>query len=72
MVKGIHNAFDHMELCLVNQSSNFEGKIGFYFPEITLTTEFPGSNFLLPTFSMGSKHDFQVAYLLLTTVDFEP
>ena len=56
MVKGIDNACDHMELCLVyKQSSNFLEEIGFYFPEITLTTEFPGSNVLLPTFSIGGK-----------------
>ena len=49
-----------------------KGKIGFYFPEITLTAEFPGSNFLLPTFSIGSKQDFQMANLSLATVNFEP
>ena len=54
------------------QSSNFEGKIGFYIPEITLTTEFTGSNFSLPTFSIGSKRDFQVANLPLAPVNFEP
>ena len=43
-----------------------------YFPENPLTTEFPGSNFLLPTFSIGSKQDFQVANLPLATVNFEP
>ena len=50
----------------------FEEKIGFYFPEITLTTEFPGRNFLLPTFLIGSKRDFQVAYMPLATVNFKP
>ena len=54
------------------QSGNFKGKVGFYFPEITLTTEFPGSNFMLPTLSIGSKQDFQVVTLLLATVNFEP
>ena len=49
-----------------------KGKIGFYFPEITLTTEFPCSNLLLPTFSIGRKQDFQVANLPLVTVNFEP
>ena len=55
-----------------SQSSNFTGKIGFYFPEINFTKEFPGSNFLLPTFSIGSKRDFKVENLLLATVNFEP
>ena len=40
-------------------------------PEITVTTEFPGSNFLLPTFSIGSKQDFQVANLPLAAVNFK-
>ena len=31
------------------QSSKFLRKIGFYFSEITWTTEFQGSNVLLPT-----------------------
>ena len=31
----------------------------------------PGSNFLLPTFLTGGKWDFQVANLLLATVNFE-
>ena len=73
MVKGIDNAFDYMELCLVLQAVKyFLREIGFYFPEIILTTEFPGSNFLLPTLSIGSKWDFQVADLLLATANFEP
>ena len=50
----------------------FKGKIGFYFPDITSTTEFPGSNILLPTFSIGSKRDFQVANLPLATLNFDP
>ena len=37
------------------QSVDFKWKIGFYFPEITLTTEFPGMNFLLATFSIGCR-----------------
>ena len=32
----------------------------------------PGSNFLLPTVLPGSKLNFQVANLLLATVNFEP
>ena len=32
----------------------------------------PGSKFLLPTFSIGSKWNFQVANLPLATVNFEP
>ena len=33
---------------------------------------FPGCNFLLPTFLTSGKGDFQVANLLLDTVNFEP
>ena len=47
-------------------------KLGLFFQEITFTTEFPGSSFLLPTVLIGSKWDFQGANLLLATVDFEP
>ena len=43
-----------------------------FFQEITSITEFPGSNFLLPTIYTGSKWDFQVADLLLATVNFKP
>ena len=47
-------------------------KIGLFFHEIAFITKFPGSNFLLPTFLTGGKKDFQVANLLLATVNFEP
>ena len=47
-------------------------KIGLFFQEITFITEFPGMNFLLPTFLAGSKWDFLMANLLLATVNFEP
>ena len=47
-------------------------KIGLFFQENTFTTEFPGSNFLLPTFITGGKWDFQMANLLLAIVNFEP
>ena len=47
-------------------------KIGLFFQEITFITEFPGSNFLLPTFLADSQWDFLVANLLLATVNFEP
>ena len=50
-------------------------KIGFFFQEITFihVTEIPGSNsFLLPTFLTGGQWDFQVANMLLATVNFEP
>ena len=46
-------------------------KIGLFFQEITFIIEFPGSNFLLPTFLIGGKWDFQEANLLLATVNFE-
>ena len=47
-------------------------KIGLFCQEITFMTEFPGSNILPPTFLTGGKSDFQVANLLLATVNFEP
>ena len=77
MVKSINNAFDHMELCLALQAvkqnlSNSLVKICFFFPESNFAIDFPGSSFLLPTFSTGGKYDFQVANLLLATVNFEP
>ena len=72
MVKGIDNAFDHMELfCLINRRI-ISVKIGLFFQEINLKKELPGSNFLLPSFLSGGKWDFQVANLLLATVNFEP
>ena len=40
--------------------------------EITFITEFPGSNFLLPTFLAGGKWDFPVVNLLLAAVNFKP
>ena len=45
-------------------------KIGLFLLEITFRTEFPGSNFLLPTFLTGNKWDFQAANLLLAIVIF--
>ena len=47
-------------------------KISLFFQEITFRTEFPGSNFLLPTFLTSDKRDFEVANLLLATVNVEP
>ena len=47
-------------------------KIDLFFQEITFKKEFPCSNFLLPSFLSGGKWDFQVANLLLATVNFEP
>ena len=47
-------------------------KISLFFQEITFRTEFPGSNFLLPTFLTSGKRDFEVANLLLATVNVEP
>ena len=54
------------------QSRDFKGKIGFYFPEITLIAEFPGRNLLLPTFSRGSKRDLPVVNLLLLLLFLNP
>ena len=42
-----------------------------FFQEITFITEFPGSNFLLPTIQTGSKWDFQVENLLLLILNPE-
>ena len=64
MVKGINNAFDLMELSFVFCAV----KIGLFFQKITFIMEFPGSNFLLPTFLTVGKWDYQVANLLLATV----
>ena len=72
MVKGIDNAFDHMELFGLIRRRNISVKIGLFFQEITFITEFQGSNLLLPTFLAGSKWDFLVANLLLDTVNFKP
>ena len=59
--------------CLINLSITCSSlKIGLFFQEITLIPEFPGSNFLPPTFLKGCKWDFQVADLLLDIVNFEP
>ena len=57
--------------CLINRRISSE-KIDLFFQEITFIIEFLGSNFLLPIFSTGGKWDFQVANLLLATVNFEP
>ena len=48
-------------------------KIGLFFQEITFITEFPGSNFLLPTFLAGSKIGFSGGKCATyCTVNFEP
>ena len=44
-------------------------KIGLFFQEIIFRTEFPGCNFLLPSFLTGGKWDFKVANLLLLISD---
>ena len=51
--------------------SDVSVKFSLFFQEITFRTEFPGSSFLLPTFLIGGKWDFQVAKFLLATVNFE-
>ena len=66
-----------MPLTIWNCVLSYKQKIYFsanhlVLPEISFRTEFPGSNFLLPTFLTGGKWDFQVANLLLATVNFEP
>ena len=73
MVEGIDNVFDHMKLCFVLSRTIISSKIGFQ--EITFITEFPGSNFLLLIYLYiltGGKWGFQVANLLLATINFEP
>ena len=72
MAKGILNTFDHYRIVFCLISIIFISvKIGFFFQEITFITEFPGSNFMLPTFLTGRKWDFQVANLLFAIVNFE-
>ena len=44
-------------------------KISLFFQKISFRTEFPGSNCLLPLFLTGGKWGFQVANLLLATVN---
>ena len=75
MVKGIDHVV--MPLTIWNCVCPTKGrvssvKIGLFLQEIIFITEFPGNNFFLPTFLAGSKWDFPVANLLLTTVNFEP
>ena len=55
-------SYGHMELL---RRRIISVKIGLFFQEITLRTEFLGSNFLLPTSLTGGKWNFQVANLLL-------
>ena len=58
--------------CVLSYKQRFISvKISLFFQEITFRTEFPGSSFLLPTFLIGGKWDFQVANLLLAMVNFE-
>ena len=74
MVKGIGNSFYQMELCFVVQADELflTVEIGLFFQEITFLTEFQDINFLLPTFLTDGKWDFQVAKLLLATINVEP
>ena len=53
------------------EKNNFSEK-GHVLPRNYYITEFPGSNFLLPTIYTSSNLDFQVANLLLATVNYEP
>ena len=61
-----------MELFHLIKGGIISVKIGFFFHDIPFIIEFPGSNFLLPTFLTGDKRDFQGANLLLATINFEP
>ena len=73
MGKGIGNAFDQMELCLVLQTvKQFLREKWLLLPRNYFDNRISSSNFLLPTFSIGSIQNFQVATLPLATVNFEP
>ena len=62
-----------MELCLVLQEEAvFQWKLASDSKKLTVTKEFLDSNILLPTFPSSGKWDFQVAYSLLASVNFEP
>ena len=71
MVKGIDNAFDHMELYLVLQAEVILREIGFYISKINSTVEFLGGNVLLPTFLTDGNLSFQMVYLLLAISNLE-
>ena len=59
--------------CLLSyKHKHFFSENQLLFQKITFITEFPGSNFLLSTCLTGGKWDFEVANLLLATVNFEP
>ena len=56
-------------------SDKYNNKIGekqLAPPSNYFHSRFPGSKFLLPTIISGGKLGFQVANLLLPTVNFEP
>ena len=60
MIKSIDNAFDHMIFSFVSYEESV--KINLIFPEIAFMTEFPSSNFLLPSFLTGGMaNGFSVA-----------
>ena len=54
------------------KQKNYFGENWLVLLRISLITEFQASNFLLHTFLIDGKSDFQVANLLLATVNFEP
>ena len=54
---------------LTYKKNNYFSEIGLFFQEITFRTELAGSNFLLPIFLTGGKWDFEMANLLLATVN---
>ena len=73
MVKGIDNAFDHMELCVLSyRKNNYFSEKQLALPRNLFQNRFPGSNFLLSTFLTGGKLVVQLTNLLLATVKFEP
>ena len=66
MVKGIDNAFYHMELCFV--LSGEEVKMGMFFQEVTSIAEFPGRTYRYQQFKQVANG----ANLLLATVVLNP
>ena len=75
MVKGIDNAFDHLELCLVFYAEeSLIVKIGFYFPEINFATVFSAATFCYILFLHVANWIFrwQICYLLLLVANLPP
>ena len=72
MVKGIDNAFDHMELCLSYKEKSYSSENQLVLPNNYFHNRSPRKQLLLPVFLAGGKWDFPAANLLLATVTFKP